>query len=85
MEEWYTNKELFEMFQELKGELKITTEAVKRYNNIRHDLNSVMERLLAIEQQAVGRYTTGKAVREWGGWVVAIVSVLVTLKKVGVF
>lgn len=82
-EEWYSNKELYEMFQSLKEELKLTIEAVKRYNGIRNDLNNVMGRLLAIEQQAIGRYTVGKALREWGGWVVAILSCLATLKKMG--
>ncbi len=82
--EWYSNKELFEMFQSLKEELKLTIEAVKRYNGIRNDLNNVMKRLLAIEQQAVGRYTVGRALREWGGWAVALISCFATLKKMGV-
>ena len=82
--EWYSNKELFEMFQDLKEELAITREAVKRYNNIRTDLNAVMQRLTAIEERAIGRYSAGKAIREWGGWLVGILSLLFALYKAGV-
>ena len=82
--EWYSNKELFEMFQGLKEELKITRDAVRKYNDIRINLNSVMERLTAIEQRAIGSYNVGKAIREWGGWIVAVLSFLFTLLKLGV-
>ena len=82
--EWYSNKELFEMFQDLKEELAITREAVKRYNNIRTDLNAVMQRLTAIEERAIGRYGIGKAVREWGGWLVGLLGFLFALYKAGV-
>jgi len=81
--EWYSNKELFEMFQGLKEELKITRDAVKKYNNIRNNLNDVMERLAAIEQRAIGRYGVGKAIREWGGWIVGVLSFLFALYKAG--
>ena len=82
--EWYSNKELFEMFQALKDELKITRDAVRKYNDIRINLNSVMERVTAIEQRAIGRYNVGKAIREWGGWIVAILSFWFTLHRLGV-
>lgn len=83
--EWYSNKELFEMFQGLKDELKITRDAVKKYNDIRSNLNDVMTRLTAIEERAIGRYSVGKAIREWGGWLVAVFSFLFALYKAGVF
>ena len=82
--EWYSNKELFEMFQGLKDELKITRDAVKKYNDIRSNLNDVMIRLTAIEERAIGRYGIGKAVREWGGWLVGLLGFLFALYKAGV-
>jgi len=65
--------------------LKITRDAVRKYNNIRSNLNDVMERLTAIEQRAIGRYSVGKTIREWGGWMVAVLSFLFALHKAGVF
>lgn len=77
--EWYSNKQLFEMFQGLNNELRITRDAVKKYNDIRTNLNNVMERVTAIEQRAIGSYNVGKSIREWGGWIVAIAALLYTI------
>lgn len=86
--EWYTNRDLYEMIQHLKaeimtlsGELRATQEAIRRYNNLRADLENVMMRVHAIEQQAAGRASVGRAVREWGGWIVAIVGVGLNLLR----
>lgn len=82
-DQWYTNRDLFEMVQkladdtkDLRSELRITREAVRKYNNLRETIDNVAERIDAIEQQAVGRYTVGKAIREWGGWIIAVVTFL---------
>lgn len=77
-EEWYTNKQLFEMVQGLKDdmaetrvELAATRESVRRYNGLREDLEGVKTRVQAIEQQGKGRASVGQNIREWGGWMVA--------------
>jgi len=41
--QWYSNKELFEMFNELKIELVETQSQMRRYNDLRATLNDVME------------------------------------------
>jgi septal ring factor EnvC (AmiA/AmiB activator) len=82
-EQWYNNKELFEMIQELKTEIKLTTtemartrEIVAKYNGLREQIEACKDKIEAIEHQAQGRYSFGKAIREWGGWLVAIASFL---------
>ena len=40
-----------------------------------------MQRLTAIEERAIGRYGIGKAVREWGGWLVGLLGFLFALYK----
>lgn len=41
--QWYSNKELFEMLNELKIELIETQSQMRRYNELRATLNNVME------------------------------------------
>lgn len=41
--QWYTNKDLFEMMNEIKLELIKTQEQMKKYNDLRRTLNDVME------------------------------------------
>jgi hypothetical protein len=77
--DWYGNKELFEMIQGLKGDLQETRTAVQRYNNIRKELNNVMLRVAVIENEKETKDKIGKAVRDWGGWIVAILSLVITI------
>lgn len=94
MEEWYTNKQLFEMVQGLKDdmaetrvELAATRESVRRYNGLREDLQSVKERVDAIEQQGIGRSKVGTAIRDWGAVLLGLGSLAVAImalwKRVG--
>lgn len=41
--QWYTNKDLFEMMNEIKLELVETQAQMKKYNDLRRTLNDVME------------------------------------------
>lgn len=42
-EQWYSNKELFEMLNELKIELVETQSQMRKYNDLRATLNDVMK------------------------------------------
>lgn len=82
--DWYDNKALFEMIQGLREDLQETRNIVKKYNEIRKDLSGVMERLTAIEEQKAGRSQIAKAIQDWGGWIVAILTLLLYAKQLGV-
>ncbi len=41
--QWYTNKDLFEMMNEIRLEMAETQAQMKRYNDLRATLNDVME------------------------------------------
>ena len=71
-EQWYSNKEIFEMVQELRDELKTTREIVKKYNGIREDLNWCVLKLQSHNTTKEARYTIIEGFREWGGWLVAL-------------
>lgn len=79
MSDWYTDKDLFEMIQGLKQDLNETLITIKKYNGLWEKFDNVDHRLTAIEQQAVGRSTVGRSIREWGGWIVAIISLLMSI------
>jgi hypothetical protein len=84
--QWYTNKELFEMVQELREEvaplrmeLRTTTEAVRRYNSLRERLDETERKLAAHLATGAGQASVARGIREWGGWIVAVISLLVAL------
>ncbi len=86
VEQWYTNKDLFEMVQALKDELAetrqelaTTRDSIHRYNNLREELTELNQRLTTVEAQAEARAGVGQAIREWGGWLVAMIGIAVSL------
>lgn len=77
--QWYTNKDLFELINELKLDLQETRQMIRQYNGLREELADVEKRLSDMESRAKGRNSVGKAIREWGGWVFALITLLVLL------
>jgi hypothetical protein len=47
-ENWYTNKDLFEMFQSLKDELQQTRSDIRQYNNLRGAIVEVQKTQISI-------------------------------------
>ena len=88
-DQWYDNKQLFEMVQELKedirtisSEMKQTTEIIKKYNGLREQMEHCTKRLLAIENTAETKQKVGVSVQGWTGWLVAVISLIIALWKV---
>jgi len=95
-EQWYSNKELHEKItdlrdalKDLKSDLEITRVAVKKYNNLHAALNGVEVKVDIIEkkvndaeQEAKVKGNIGRSIREWGGWIIAIVSLALMWYKV---
>ena len=79
---WYSNKEIFEMLQGLKEELRETRILVTQYNGLRKDLAETMSKVAAIEQQNLGKTQVGTSIREWTGWVIAILALAVSILRV---
>lgn len=82
--EWYTNKELFEQlnsmqqdFTSLRHEMSETRTMIQRYNGLREKIDLVEKKVDYIESKSEGRNAVGTAIREWGGWIFALVSALV--------
>lgn len=73
-EQWYSNKELFEMINGLKSDLAETRQAVREYNDLRQSLNDCIRRVTDIEQRGIGKQSVEQAILRWGPWIIAVVS-----------
>ena len=82
--DWYNNKELFEMIQGLKDEMKETREVIKKYNGIRKDIYQTMERVQALEEQKKGKSEILDSIKDWGGWIVAVLTLLIYAMQAGI-
>ena len=78
-EQWYTNKDLFEMVQgltqemgTLKTELSETRDSIKKYNGLREQLNLCQQDLSAIKAEKRG----GK---EMWGYIVGALGIILAL------
>lgn len=81
-EEWYSNKDLFEMVQGLTQDLQETRAVIKEYNGLRKDLGKTMSEVAEIKDQMTGRNQVWDGIRNWGGWIIALLTLL--LKGAGV-
>jgi len=95
-EEFFSNRELFEMFSdeiesllqdvdELKSDLQSTRKAVKKHHNLREQIGHIDERLSGVEdreKKSTGKFELLDSVKEYGIWIVAILSLLLHFIKV---
>ena len=87
-DQWYTNKQLFEQilamkgdFQRLSQEMKETREVIKKYNGLREEIHQLRTEVNEMKAVNSGKSTVLKTIREWGGWIVAILTLLFNIYK----
>ncbi len=80
---WYSNKDLFEMVEGLKKEItalslqmRETETLIRDYNDIRGSLNSISGRIITVEEKLCTGTNNRK---EYIGYIVAVISVLFLL------
>ena len=85
-DQWYTNKDLFEMVQSLQRdiqatriEMQETRVAVKQYNDLRRQLGQCQQDILSIKKKELGKHAVWDGIRLWGGWVVALAAFLYSI------
>ena len=83
---WYTNRDLFEMINSLRSEMNQTTSLLRQYNGLGGRMDKLEKALLQMAKtqeecmtRQRERYTIGKAIREWGGWLIAVLLFLRTM------
>lgn len=87
-EEWYSNKELYELIQTLnketialRSEMLETRNLISKYNGLREEVAVVKEKIVQIEAVSTGKNKVLEAIRNWGGWLVAIIALAINLLK----
>jgi hypothetical protein len=85
-EQWYTNKDLHAQITSLSGqikdlghEMKETRTMIKQYNGLREKIGIVEEKVEKIEAKTEGRKSVGEAIRLWGGWLFALITLVILL------
>lgn len=81
-EQWYSNKDLFEQINELRHEMAQTRSIIKEYNGLRTTIHTVEKELADMKSKQVGKSKVATAIREWGGWIVALFAVIISLIKI---
>lgn len=77
--QWYSNKELFEKIVELQREMQETRAIIRRYNNLYEKVYNVQERIQKIEAETEGKKEFGQLIREWGGWIFGLVTLIILI------
>lgn len=81
--QWYSNKDLFEMIAEFKKEVETlrlemneTKTLIRDYNGLRDTINRVENKVIDLESKHNAKYTSKK---EYIGYIFAIISIIFTL------
>lgn len=81
-EQWYTNKDLFQLINALQIDMKETRATIKKYNGLYTKLGDLKTTVDDMQAQQKGRNSVGTAIRNWGGWIFGLTSFLVLLSKI---
>lgn len=89
-EQWYTNKDLFELinnmqgdFKNLRSEMRETRIMIKQYNGLREEIGEtkkevqeVKDKVENIESRGQGKKAVFDGIVKYGGWIIAILTML---------
>lgn len=58
-----------------------TRSAVRKYNSLYEKLDKVDKKVIRMESELMGGRAFGRNIREWGGWIIAVITLLLTLYR----
>lgn len=82
--QWYTNKDIYEMVQALKTDFHQFRAEMQEINNLRTqivDLQKGQLEWVQYKNKLLGKSSVGDGIRQWGGWFIAIISLIFSLWK----
>lgn len=80
-EQWYSNKDLYEEIISLKTEMQETRHLIKNYNGLREELHTMQSKFADFESRNKGKLVVSNGIKDWGGWIVAILALVVSIIK----
>ncbi|WP_152657601.1 hypothetical protein [Oceanobacillus sp. CFH 90083] len=85
-QQWYSNKELHKImiemskdFTKLRTEMKQTREIIKKYNGLREEVGKLQKEIIYMKATGKGKSSALEVIRNWGGWLFALVTLIVLL------
>lgn len=81
MDDWYNNKELYEMINDLKIQLLETTRLIKGYNGLREKQNELDERIEKLETIIENKKENKKDYQWILGWLIGLAGLLYGIFK----
>lgn len=72
---------MYEQIVNLQREMQETRSAVRRYNGLYEKLDRVDKKVLKMEAELMGSKAFGRNIREWGGWIIAVITLILTLYR----
>jgi hypothetical protein len=90
-EEWYSKKDLFEKIEAVsvrmgelttdlqltQRDLQATRDDMRKYNELRGQLAACQTDISALKQQAVGKASVGRGIREWLPAILVMVGIII--------
>ncbi|MGV8153440.1 MAG: hypothetical protein ACLKAO_03930 [Alkaliphilus sp.] len=88
---WYSNKELHANIIEFQNkmvqlEVKLdnTLRSISKYNGLWEKQQSIEQRVTAIEKEESAKDRVSQSIRAWGGWIAAMITFILLLRKEGI-
>ncbi|WP_156290798.1 hypothetical protein [Oceanobacillus salinisoli] len=63
----------------LQSEMQQTRDTIKKYNGLREQIETLKKEVTEMKAKTSGKVTTLTAIKDWGGWVVAILMLIVNI------
>ncbi|WP_041274513.1 hypothetical protein [Desulforamulus reducens] len=79
VEEWYSNKELFEMFSATARQMDELREEMVRTTTLIRDYNGLREKIGVLEQEVSSLQGARRTGRDYTGWIFAVVMAIITV------
>lgn len=76
-DEWYSNKELFEMFRKMQKSMDELSQEMARTTTLIRDYNGLREKLGELERKVSTLQSARQAGRDYTGWIFALVAAII--------